>query len=75
MWKENNGCDDCICIGGKVQCVPKSCDILTCSPGEKLMKLDDECCGQCVPDDESCTDAAGKLHSVSNCFEHCYKTF
>ena len=65
MWKENNGCETCTCIGGKVSCVPEVCDITSCKSGEKLVINSDACCGTCVTDADRCEDKFG-VHSVSN---------
>jgi len=64
VWKEDNGCSDCICIGGKSECVPKVCDVISCPPGEKLIKVTDECCGSCQPDENSCESSDGTKHSL-----------
>ena len=51
-----------------MQCVPMTCDVLTCDPGMKLVKSDEQCCGECVPDSESCTDVNGNKHSVRSLY-------
>jgi len=63
VWKENNGCETCTCIGGKVSCVPEVCDITSCKSGEKLVINSDACCGTCVTDADRCEDKFG-VHSL-----------
>nr|XP_039253790.1 uncharacterized protein LOC120330882 isoform X1 [Styela clava] len=52
-----NECKDCLCTGGNVNCVMKSCPTLTC-PASKQIKKSGDCCTRC----KSCV-MGGKIHS------------
>uniref|UniRef100_H2Y887 von Willebrand factor n=1 Tax=Ciona savignyi TaxID=51511 RepID=H2Y887_CIOSA len=67
VWKENNGCSNCICMGGEVQCVKETCEVTSCPAGQKLdFAHPDDCCAVCMEDDNSCIDESGQLHNVGD---------
>ncbi|XP_078495661.1 uncharacterized protein LOC445660 [Ciona intestinalis] len=82
VWKEDNGCSNCICMGGDVQCAPESCEVTSCPSGQKLaFAHPEDCCAVCMDDDSSCTDTSGNLHNVgeswadeTNSCQSCYCT-
>ena len=66
MWKEDNGCTNCICMGGEVECIPEVCEVTSCPTGQKLAKSDfTDCCAVCVEDESRCEDNNGKFYNVS----------
>uniref|UniRef100_F6TIX8 CTCK domain-containing protein n=1 Tax=Ciona intestinalis TaxID=7719 RepID=F6TIX8_CIOIN len=82
VWKEDNGCSNCICMGGDVQCAPETCEVTSCPSGQKLaFAHPEDCCAVCMDDDSSCTDTFGNLHNVgeswadeTNSCQSCYCT-
>ena len=62
IWKENNGCTNCICIGGISKCTQELCEATSCNPGYTLVVLPGDCCPSCLPSDKTCEDG---LKSVS----------
>lgn len=67
MWRENNGCDNCICIGGEVKCSKEVCDITACPSGQLLaFAIPEDCCAVCV-DEEACVDKHSYSHAVRQC--------
>lgn len=62
VWKEDNGCDNCICISGHAECVAQTCDFTTCEPGYALLEVEGECCPRCFKTNVTCSDES---HEVS----------
>jgi hypothetical protein len=66
VWKEDNGCKNCMCIGGEIECAKEACEIESCPAGEKLETIGDACCPVCVEDPTSCTDSESEIHSLGD---------
>uniref|UniRef100_F6W680 CTCK domain-containing protein n=1 Tax=Ciona intestinalis TaxID=7719 RepID=F6W680_CIOIN len=58
VWKEDEGCTNCICIAGVSKCTPQICDITSCSLGFKLVTPVGSCCPVCEPIDTTCLDGS-----------------
>uniref|UniRef100_H2Y4W6 von Willebrand factor n=1 Tax=Ciona savignyi TaxID=51511 RepID=H2Y4W6_CIOSA len=63
VWKEDNGCTNCICIAGISKCTPQICDITSCGPGFKLVTPAGACCPICEVIDTTCLDGSKYVSS------------
>merc|ERR1739838_801921 len=66
VWKENDGCTNCICIGGFAKCTQEVCETTTCPAGYTTTVLPGECCPSCVPSDKTCEEG---LKTIGECWE------
>ncbi|XP_077967761.1 uncharacterized protein LOC144421988 [Styela clava] len=64
IWKEENGCVNCICISGHAKCSPQVCEIISCEAGYVLFQAEDTCCPTCVKLDVTCLEGTKKVGEV-----------